>query len=98
MAVAAAPRPKIVQRTKCSRMTRICAGRGYAPIMAANTASGMADGSMADGGMGRAALAMVVAATAALGTAFISWPAAAQPADDFYKGKQIRIVVGSTAG
>jgi tripartite-type tricarboxylate transporter receptor subunit TctC len=33
-----------------------------------------------------------------LGGAVFAAPAPAQPADDFYKGKQLRIVVGSTAG
>jgi tripartite-type tricarboxylate transporter receptor subunit TctC len=44
--------------------------------------------------MGRRA-ALVVLAIASLLAAV---PAAAQPANDFYQGKQIRIVVGSTAG
>src|SRR5262245_50952633 len=42
--------------------------------------------------IGRAAIMVAVAA------ACIVSPAAAQPAEEFYRGKQIRIVVGSTAG
>jgi tripartite-type tricarboxylate transporter receptor subunit TctC len=62
---------------------------------------------MAGGTMGRAALrkssaiawpGTAVAAVVAICLVFIRAPASAQPADEFYKGKQIRIVVGSTAG
>jgi tripartite-type tricarboxylate transporter receptor subunit TctC len=37
-------------------------------------------------------------AAVVLGTALIAAPCLAQPAQDFYRGKQIRIVVGSTSG
>jgi tripartite-type tricarboxylate transporter receptor subunit TctC len=44
--------------------------------------------------MGRRDASVVLAIASLLAAV----PAAAQPADDFYQGKQIRIVVGSTAG
>jgi tripartite-type tricarboxylate transporter receptor subunit TctC len=44
--------------------------------------------------MGRRGGSVLLAIASLLGAA----PAAAQPADEFYRGKQIRIVVGSTAG
>lgn len=41
---------------------------------------------------------VATAAVATISLVLMSAPPAAQPADEFYKGKQIRIVVGSTGG